>query len=152
MAKSKKKSTAEKIQHDLKDSAQKIWLAGLGALSVAEEEGGKLFRTLVEKGEQYEIPGKSEAKKVRTRVDEGIDSARDGVSDLWKKIEGEFDERLRDGLARFGVPSKGEIENLTRRVETLTKSIEELKASGAQKAGARKPKASKLANRKKKAS
>lgn len=144
MAKGKKKGTAEKIQQDLKESAQKIWLAGLGALSVAEEEGGKLFRTLVEKGEKYEVPGKGEARKVRERVDEGIDSARETVSDVWSKVEQEFDERLRDGLGRLGVPSKAEIETLTLRVEKLTKSIEALEPK-ARKAPAAKRKTTKRA-------
>src|SRR6202007_2430157 len=32
------------------DSAQQIWLAGLGAFAKAQEEGGKLFETLVKDG------------------------------------------------------------------------------------------------------
>ena len=143
-------STTERIQRDLKDSAQKIWLAGLGALSVAEEEGGKLFRTLVEKGEEFEVRGKREAKRVRTRVDDGVESARETVSDVWDKVEAEFDERLRGGRSRLGVPSKGEIETLTRRVEVLTRSIEDLKASGAPTTGAAKRTASKRARKTKK--
>ena len=34
----------------IKDSAQQIWLAGLGAFSKAQEEGGKVFDTLVKEG------------------------------------------------------------------------------------------------------
>ena len=41
----------------LRDTAQQIWLAGLGAFALAEEEGGKLFRSLVHKGETLEQKG-----------------------------------------------------------------------------------------------
>ena len=34
----------------MKESAQQIWLAGLGAFSKAQEEGGKAFETLVKNG------------------------------------------------------------------------------------------------------
>ncbi|MCB1997486.1 MAG: phasin family protein, partial [Rhodoferax sp.] len=34
----------------VKDSAQQIWLAGMGAFAKAQEEGGKVFETLVKEG------------------------------------------------------------------------------------------------------
>ena len=41
--------TVQKVQELplIRSSAHQIWLAGLGALSVAEDESGKLFKTLV---------------------------------------------------------------------------------------------------------
>ncbi|MEL0028223.1 MAG: phasin family protein, partial [Perlucidibaca sp.] len=39
---------------DLRKYTQQIWLAGLGAFSRAEEEGGKLFDNLVKIGEELE--------------------------------------------------------------------------------------------------
>ena len=42
---------------DLRKYTQQIWLAGLGAFSRAEEEGGKLFDNLVKVGEDLEIVG-----------------------------------------------------------------------------------------------
>jgi hypothetical protein len=42
------------VTDDLKHSARKIWLAGLGALSIAEREGTKTFNSLVEHGEHFE--------------------------------------------------------------------------------------------------
>ena len=45
----KKKSNAQ-LSSTVKDSAQQIWLAGLGAFSKAQEEGGKVFEALVKEG------------------------------------------------------------------------------------------------------
>ena len=46
MARTTRSTTALTV----KDNAQHIWLAGLGALATASEEGGKVFEDLVEKG------------------------------------------------------------------------------------------------------
>ena len=45
----KKQSNAQ-LSSTVKDSAQQIWLAGLGAFSKAQEEGGKVFEALVKEG------------------------------------------------------------------------------------------------------
>ena len=51
---SDKKASAQAFNSPLsgaiKDSAQQIWLAGLGAFAKAQEEGGKAFESLVKEG------------------------------------------------------------------------------------------------------
>ncbi len=41
----------EKLVATIKESANQIWLAGLGAFAKAQAEGGKVFEALVEEGE-----------------------------------------------------------------------------------------------------
>lgn len=108
-------NSAKKMQEDLKESAYKIWLAGLGALSAAEEEGERLFKRLVEKGEEMESKGKNR-----------MEDAQAAVSETLKDVEKSFDERLTGALQRIGVPSREEIRTLTRRVEELNRKVEEL--------------------------
>ncbi|HAS52088.1 MAG TPA: hypothetical protein DCS21_10250, partial [Gammaproteobacteria bacterium] len=36
---------------NIRESASRIWLAGLGAVAKTQEEGEKLFQSLVEEGE-----------------------------------------------------------------------------------------------------
>ncbi len=45
--------------------AHKIWLAGLGAVAIAEEEGGKLFKGLVEKGQTSRSAARSKVDKAK---------------------------------------------------------------------------------------
>src|SRR6218665_2900610 len=45
----KKKGKAQ-FASTVKNSAQQIWLAGLGAFSKAQQEGGKVFEALVKEG------------------------------------------------------------------------------------------------------
>lgn len=109
----------KRIQEELKESAQRIWLAGLGALSVAEEEGSKMFNSLVERGERWEKEGKE-------RAEHGRERARSRVSETVDEVESRIDQRVTETMHRFGVPSRDEIRDLSRRVEELNAKIDAL--------------------------
>ncbi len=120
---------------DLRESAQRIWLAGLGALAVAEQEGSKLFRTLVQKGEEFESRGKERAEQLRVELDGQFGKAREKATQTWEKLEETVDEKVSAALHRMGVPTKDEIQKLTRRVEELNASVERLKPKAKAAAG-----------------
>ena len=120
-------SDKKDFQAEIKDSAHKIWLAGLGALSAAEEEGSKLFNNLVERGEGFEKRGRSRYGDVKSSVEEAAEKAKDRVESTWEKVEGKLDEAVVAALGRLGVPSRDEIATLTQRVEELTAVVEQLK-------------------------
>ena len=111
------------MQQELKESAHKIWLAGLGALAVAGEEGKTLFNTLVERGTEYESRGAKQVAKVRGKVAD----AKANIGMMWDQAQAGLDDQIAKALHRLGVPSRGEIATLTKRVEELTKSIEKAK-------------------------
>lgn len=108
------------LQDELRDSAHRIWLAGLGALAAAGEEGTKMFDRLVDRGREYETRGRDEARKQY----EGMKSSTDDVLKTWSD---KLDESVTRVLHRMGVPSREEIHNLTRRVEELNAKVEMLK-------------------------
>lgn len=124
-------SDKKDIQNDLKESANKIWLAGLGALAAAEEEGSKLFKNLVEKGEKWESKGRRVVNDVRSDVKEAVEDAtekaKERANSTWDQVGDRFDDALAGALKRFGVPSREEIATLTQRVEELTSLVEGLK-------------------------
>lgn len=117
---------AKKLQDDLKHSAQKVWLAGLGAVSTIEKEGSKLFDSLVAKGENFEKGGKEKVEEVREKVEETAEKARDRAGETWEKVEDRLDSVVTRVLNRVGVPSREEIATLTQRVEELTRVVEKL--------------------------
>lgn len=119
--------TDKKDQNDLKESVNKIWLAGLGALAAAEEEGSKLFKNLVEKGEKWESKGRTTIHEVGSDVKEKVEEAREKATHTWDQVGDRFDDALASALKRFGVPSREEIATLTKRVEELTALVESLK-------------------------
>lgn len=118
------KKTKE-LQTDIADSAHKVWLAGLGALAMAEEEGNKLFKNLVEKGEGLEQRGKEHVEKARGTVT----GMRTVAESYWETFERTLDEKVTSVIHRIGVPTKDEIETLTGKVEDLTKAIDKLRAA-----------------------
>ena len=116
-------TTEKNVQEEIKDSVHRIWLAGLGALSAAEEEGGKIFSRLVERGRDVESKGKVEVDKVKSEVDK-MKTKAESAFETWGD---KFDEKLTSTLNRLGVPTREEIRNLTHKVEELNAKIEQLK-------------------------
>ncbi len=124
------------------DSAQKIWLAGLGAFERAKAEGPRMFETLVEQG-------KGLRERAREAADQALKAVRDGASGAggrFDKLEQVFEERVSKSLGRLGVLTRGEVGDLARQVSELTEEVRKL-TSGAPKAGAKKRKAGKRATR-----
>lgn len=119
------------IPGEVRESAEKIWLAGLGALATAEEEGGKLFRTLVEKGEGFESRGKERVGSLIGSVSDSVDSAKKNAGERFEKISEGLDDAIMRVLRQVGVPSREEISTLNRRIEELAHSIESLKPAPA---------------------
>ncbi|CAM2069907.1 Phasin family protein [Sulfidibacter corallicola] len=125
------KDRAENLQSEVKDSAQKIWLAGLGAMSMAGEEGNKLFKTLIEKGQEFE--SRQTAAPVDA-VKTGIGSAKERVEDVWGRVESLINERIGQAFQTFGVPTRDEIADLTNRVDALMDALNKLNAEKAPEA------------------
>jgi poly(hydroxyalkanoate) granule-associated protein len=103
----------------VKDSANQIWLAGLGAFAKAQEEGSKLFESLVKEGEEIE----SRTKKA---AEDKVEMAKNKTSDTWDKLEQVFEERVSRALSRLGVPTNDDIQSLSKRIEELNDNIKEL--------------------------
>jgi len=146
-----KKVGGSELPRTIKDSAQQIWLAGLGAFSKAQEEGGKVFETLVKEGLTIQ-------RKTQSAAEEKISEATSRVTNMandigsraagqWDKLESIFEDRVAKALARLGVPSARDLQALTARVDALSKGAKS--AQGTKSAPAAKPKAAAKAPAKK---
>jgi len=101
-------------------SAHEIWLAGLGALILAEEEGSKLFKSLVKRGAGMEALNKARLEKLLAKVK----PMREDAGMALQKVGTGMDNSMAAVLHRLGVPTRREIQGLTKRVEELTHSLE----------------------------
>jgi poly(hydroxyalkanoate) granule-associated protein len=129
--------------------AQQIWLAGLGALVRAQTEGTKLFSGLVKEGNVVQRRRQHATQRalserweqLRDTVETRTEGMRDQASETWDNLEKMFQARVHKALQQLGVPSKQEISTLSRKVNQLTHSVQELtRTRGASKAAAaRKP-------------
>jgi len=117
-------ASAEKMSKSIVDSAQQIWMAGMGAFNRAQGEGSKLFEALVKEGMNIEqhtrklAGGKVDA--VRDAVENRVGVARERATDTWDRLEKVFEERVQRALNRLGVPSREDLADLTARVNSLT--------------------------------
>ena len=121
----------------VKDSAQQIWLAGLGAFSKAQEEGGKAFEKLVREGVNTQRKTQSvasekmaEAASTITQVASQINSRASGQ---WDKLEGIFEDRVAKSLGRLGVPDAQDISALHERIDALEGLLQAASAAAATK-------------------
>ncbi|MEE4380278.1 MAG: phasin family protein [Candidatus Competibacteraceae bacterium] len=108
-------------------TANQIWLAGLGAFAVAQQEGGRLFDILVNEGEEFETQTMKKAGERVEKVKEKVEGVREKATDQLDKLEHAFQKRVARALNRLGVPTDEDISDLSKRVEALNKTIQQLK-------------------------
>ncbi|GAA3978998.1 phasin family protein [Allohahella marinimesophila] len=107
----------------IKDSAQQIWLAGLGAFNKAEEDAGKVFDKLVQEGEELERKTRGAVEK-QIRVVEGrVEEVKDRANTTWDRLESVFDQRVSKTLVRLGIPTQKEIDRLRVEVSKLRAAV-----------------------------
>ncbi len=132
-------SSPRDSDHALAQSAQKIWLAGLGAFERAKSEGPKMFNVLVQQG-------RSLSDRARGAADHALKTVRDGAGSApgrFDKLEQVFEDRVSKTLGRLGVLTRGEVSDLSKQVGELTESVRSLlaesrgRAGGAAKKGAK---------------
>jgi poly(hydroxyalkanoate) granule-associated protein len=145
------------LAEQVKASAQDIWLAGLGALAKAQEEGERMFSTLVEDGVRMQRTTQTVAQEkldeltarmayVGQRV--GATSAQ--TAPAWDRLETIFEERVAKAMAALGMPTAQEVralhlrvDELTRQVDALTRATRHDEAAAAAPSSPRRPRASK---------
>lgn len=119
----------------IKDSAQQIWLAGLGAFSKAQEEGGKAFETLVKEGLSIQRKTQSVAEEriseATSRVSSMANEIQNKAAGQWDKLESLFEERVAKALGKLGVPSARDVDALMERIDALNKQVLKLGGVGA---------------------
>jgi poly(hydroxyalkanoate) granule-associated protein len=101
-----------------RDSAQKIWLAGLGAFERARTEGPRVFEALV-------AQGRTMGARAVGAADQALHAMRQAGSrgPEWEKLQKAFEERLARSLKRLGVLTRDQVADLTRQVDEINRSL-----------------------------
>lgn len=111
--------TDNHLASTIKESTQQIWLAGLGAYAKAQEEGGKIFEALVQEGEALQA-------KTRQSADEKIAAVTDKTAGTWGRLEQVFEDRVARAVASLGIPTRKDIDKLSKRMAELTDVVQQL--------------------------
>ena len=126
----------------VRDSAHQIWLAGLGAFSKAQAEGGKVFEALMKEGAALQKKTQGLAEERISAVTSKMTAVAGGVTDKagahWDKLESIFEARVAKALNKMGVPSRKDIDALIKRIDELSAKTGAPKAAAAKKAPAAK--------------
>ncbi len=153
----KSQATAPKGHSDMastiKESAQQIWLAGLGSFAKAQGEGGKVFETLVKEGLSMQRKTQAVAEeKISEATNKMAGMANDissKATNQWGKLEDIFESRVAKALNKLGVPSAKDVDALIARIDELNKTVAKMGAKSAPaKAATAKPAATKPAAKK----
>ena len=131
----------KKLQTGLFESTRRLWLAGLGTLSVVEEESTGIFDQLIEKGRLVEEKSRKQVKKTKSEIESSTE-------DLAEELSDRLDRQVSVVLQKMGIPSRAQVQDLTLRVEQLSEQVDRLATPQPAKKTAA-PKATKTAAKKK---
>jgi poly(hydroxyalkanoate) granule-associated protein len=106
----------------IKESAQQLWTAGVGAINKAQAEGNRVFEALLREGDSIR-----ENLQKRTRgAAGGMTEVTSRATDTWDRIEQVFEKRVERALGTLGVPSSSDLERLSARIDALTRMVEKM--------------------------
>jgi poly(hydroxyalkanoate) granule-associated protein len=121
---------AERLSASVKDSAQQIWLAGMGAFSKAQAEGGKAFENLVKDGLSLQRKTQAVAEEkigeVTGKMSAMADSVTSRAGQNWDKLESIFEARTAKAMNKLGVPTAKDVDALVKRVDELAAAVARL--------------------------
>jgi poly(hydroxyalkanoate) granule-associated protein len=103
----------------IRESAQQIWLAGLGAFAKAQQEGNKVYDALIREGEAIQ-------QKTRKVTEDKVTEMAAKATGTWDKLEQVFENRVARSLNSLGVPTKHDVAQLAKRVAELKAEVEKL--------------------------
>jgi poly(hydroxyalkanoate) granule-associated protein len=132
-AKRGRKGSAD-TQAQMLNMMHQVWLAGLGAVSKAQHGAPKLLEELIAEGAEMHATTKEAAEKVLRGALSGVQESlnarmskmRGDATDAYENLEKIFRSRVHSALTQLGVPSAGEVESLSKRVDALNANIEKL--------------------------
>lgn len=130
-----KKKADMPLKGSVKDSAQQIWQAGLGAFNKAQAEGSKAFEALVKEGVSLQRKTQSAAEEKISEATSKMSTMATDISSRasgqWDKLESIFEDRVAKALNKLGVPSAKDVNALIARIDELNKSVQKLSAKDA---------------------
>jgi len=128
--KTRAKSNGAASEHSLaigiRDSANRIWLAGLGAYAKAGEEGTRVFDSLVALGERVETSAREQVYRPIRAAESKASEVRETASGTLGQLQLVFERRVAKILNALQIPTSRDIDDLSQRVEELTVALDRM--------------------------
>jgi poly(hydroxyalkanoate) granule-associated protein len=113
-----------------RDIANQTWLIGLGVVSKAQEESGKLLESLLNEGKALEarltkvIEKGAAATQGPYKIAETVQFRTAATSEDMENI---FEARVVKALERLQVPSRDDLNAVSKQLEALRQTVEMLR-------------------------
>ena len=137
------------LASSVRESAQQIWLAGMGAFAKAQAEGRQRFEALVQEGvnlqKKTHAVAEERINEVANKMTSMADDAAARAGKQWDKLESIFEERTARAMKKLNVPSAKDVEELKARIEELSAQVARSARSAARKTTAKSTAARKTA-------
>ena len=125
--------------NDVRDTARDLFLASVGAASISRKEGARIVDTLIEQGQELRARtvklAEGTVADVRKQVEGVLGKVQQKAAANLSQVEGVVGGQVTRVLSRLGIPSKADVQDLSRRVENLSRQVKALQ--GARKAEAK---------------
>jgi poly(hydroxyalkanoate) granule-associated protein len=124
------KASTPHLAGAVKESAQQIWLAGLGAFSKAQEGSGKMFESLMKEGltmqRKTQAVAEEKLSEATSKMANMAGDIQSRAGQQWDKLENIFEDRVAKALNKLGVPSAKNVDALVARIDALTKTVQKM--------------------------
>ncbi len=135
------KTSATAPQDNTTPPAPHVWLAGLGAIAKAQEQGSKAIEALVNDGLAFQRKSQAEAQQ---RLQEATERLSHMASDFGQqatgrvdKLEHLFEDRVAKALHRLGMPTLQDMQVLQARIHALEEQLAHTHTTATSKAPAK---------------
>lgn len=105
-----------KLQEKIPDFVKEIWTGTIDAISKTEEDVKGFINKMVERGRLTPEEGKKLVNDLLSKISENRE-----------KVEKRASERIEKTLHLINLPSKNEVEKLSKKVTSLTRRVNKLK-------------------------
>jgi poly(hydroxyalkanoate) granule-associated protein len=119
-----------RMADSVRQSAQQIWLAGMGAFAKAQQEGTKVFESLVKEGSGFQQRTQAAAEErfgdVAGKMAAMASEMSNKAGASWDKLESLFETRTAKAMARLGVPTAEDLAAIGERLDRLEAQMNSL--------------------------
>ena len=113
----------ETVPSEIPVSVRALRLAGLGLLGKVQKESARLFEALVEEGKKREA---ERGEAAPAPAPNALKALGDTLLEEAQELQERAEARVARFLNRLGIPSNDELQALSRRVDELEESLQEL--------------------------
>jgi len=109
------------------DKVQQVWLAGLGAFSIAQKQGKVILDGMINEGRSFQLRTDKLARKVSGEIKAVAETRMAPVKLRLAALRSDAEAKIEQGVGRLmsyaGIPSKADVDSLIARVDKLSRQL-----------------------------